>query len=260
MFSFAHVWIILRACTSQPTSQAHPSRPAISVLLFKSAPLVWYPLKSWLQRALRTFSDLWTVKTAEARAHIPEGNRRWGWPPFESCFSVLTVLKEVEKPHAQRPFHSHVDQYDTYVDQDNTHVDQYNTHVDHWAVRHPCGSVRHPCGSVRHPCGSVCQSASMGWSCWKLNRNLEAAPRLMCQMLQNTVQAKRYVHSDIVDGSIGPVSELVQVQLMISSCLDSELKHFHQWPGGQSRSWSIMGAWSIVERGTAPATCWLINQ
>ena len=58
-------------------------------------------------------------------------------------------------------------------------------------------------------------------------------------MLQNVMQGKR---DSIIDGSVGPVSELVRVQLMINGCLEGlenqALEHFHDH-GGQS-DWLII--------------------
>ena len=58
-------------------------------------------------------------------------------------------------------------------------------------------------------------------------------------MLQNVMQGKR---DRIIDGSVGPVGELVWVQLMISGCLkgpeNQALEHFHDY-GGQS-DWSVV--------------------
>ena len=58
-------------------------------------------------------------------------------------------------------------------------------------------------------------------------------------MLQNVMQGKR---DSIIDGSVGPVGELVRFQLMISGCLEGPenqaLEHFHDH-GGQS-DWSAV--------------------
>ena len=56
-------------------------------------------------------------------------------------------------------------------------------------------------------------------------------------MLQNVMQGKR---DCITDGSVGPVGELVRVQLMISGCLEGPenqaLEHFHDHGGQSDRS------------------------
>ena len=56
-------------------------------------------------------------------------------------------------------------------------------------------------------------------------------------MLQNAMQGKR---DSIIDGSVGPVGELVRVQLMISGCLEGPenqaLEHIHDHEGQSDRS------------------------
>jgi len=92
-------------------------------------------------------------------------------------------------------------------------------------------------------------------------------------VLQNVMQGKR---DSIIDGSVGPVGELVRVQLMISGYLEGPenqvLEHFHDH-GGQS-DWSVVvqGCYAgllenrhynggleasrdVAGRGIAPATC-----
>ena len=56
-------------------------------------------------------------------------------------------------------------------------------------------------------------------------------------MLQNVMQGKR---DSVIDGSVGPVGELVRIQLMISDCLEGPenqaLEHFHDHGGQSDRS------------------------
>ena len=56
-------------------------------------------------------------------------------------------------------------------------------------------------------------------------------------MLQNVMQGKR---DSITNGSVGPVGELVRIQLMISGCLEGPenqaLEHFHGHGGQSDRS------------------------
>ena len=43
-------------------------------------------------------------------------------------------------------------------------------------------------------------------------------------MLQNVMQGKR---DRVIDGSVSPVGELVRIQLMISGCLEGDLRTRH---------------------------------
>ena len=64
-------------------------------------------------------------------------------------------------------------------------------------------------------------------------------------MLQNAMQGKR---NSIIDGSIGPVGELVRVQLMIGGCLEGPenqaLKHFHDHGGQSNRSVAVQACYA----------------
>ena len=56
-------------------------------------------------------------------------------------------------------------------------------------------------------------------------------------MLQNVMQGKR---DSVIDGSVGPVGELVRIELMISACLEGPenqaLEHFHDHGDQSDRS------------------------
>ena len=91
-------------------------------------------------------------------------------------------------------------------------------------------------------------------------------------MLQNVMQGKR---DSITDGSVGPVGELVRVQLMISGCLEGPenqaLEHFHDDGGQSDRSVvvqacyaGLLGNGTMVEvlkhRGTCNCSSDLLNR
>ena len=70
-------------------------------------------------------------------------------------------------------------------------------------------------------------------------------------MLQNVMQGKR---DRIIDGSVGPVGELVRIQLMISGCLqgpeNQALEHFHDYGGQSDRSVVVQACYAGQASGT----------
>ena len=87
---------------------------------------------------------------------------------------------------------------------------------------------------------------------------------------QNVMQGKR---DSVIDGSVGPVGELVRIQLMISGCLEGPenqaLEHFHDHGGQSDRSVVVQACYAGLlgnrrygggleaswGRGIATATC-----